>query len=376
LSNLAGQIIQIEEVKEGGHLIFPNHESIGHDKFHVSIVHKGFYYNDTDILVNDILDVLTYSFIEPSIWQIKYEEINTPPSSIYASVTLEEDDGKINYGVISGTLSAASNTKQYRRVKMKREDNRIIVIVHMEKENQLRYKVLENVQNGASYTIKTSELISAPFTYINVPKNYESIFQIIGITNYTETRASFNLQGNFSGNDGLILANYILRDTFFFDKYLTRITLLKDQETYELKYLGEPLQEYYPTPIDFSINEEMINDFQFNPGNDFTVYRGEWTFSEIEENKRHIVTWEVFGDFPSTFNAPNLNEFLPEETNWFNAEKLALKTIQEIKYSKYSNYQKWKDAQFKFFKPIFFARIFDSVSPDEEGYLEIKTLNK
>lgn len=375
LSNLAGQIIQVEEIRGGTNLIFPNHKSIGNDNFHVSLVQKGFYFNDVaNAADDDILNVITYSFIEPSVWQISYAEPYIAPRAIHAAVTLKEDDGVIDYSIISGTLSASSNTKYHPRIKMKKEDNRIIVIAHIENENRLRYKILEEIKDGDEIIIKTSELSSTSLSFIDVPKKYEYRLLISALTNCKEECSSFVLQGNFFGKDEKIPTNYILQDSSFFDRYLTQITLSEDQETYELQYLGMPISTYSPTPIDFVIEEKMITNFQLKTSNDFTFYRGVWKFSEIEKNKRNIVTWEVFGNFPSSFIAPNLNEFLPEEAQWFNAKELALEKIQELNYSRYINYQQWKDEQFKFFKPLFFARIIDRDYPKDEELLEIKTL--
>ncbi len=375
LSNLAGDIVQVEKMEKGKQLLFSNHKTINKDKFHLSLVNKEFYINDViDFPNHEMLTVKTYAFIEPSILNITYpEETNITAGATYASITLTEDDGQISYGVISGTLTGLSNTKSYKKVGMQKDKSSIFLAVHIEGQDSLRTRLIENVANDATFNIRTSELSAVPLSVIEVPKNYNYHLHINGITGCTEKDLLFTIQGNYQGNDGQIPANYAPFKEAIFAHYFTKISLENGKERYLLEQFGEPVKDYLPTPISFSIANESITNFQLNSNKETAIYEVEWSASQQADGIWQSSTWTVYGDFKEDFNAPNLQEFLPEEAHWFDEKELVLQFTKEYNYSAYPSYLAWVDAQFN---PEHHASICSRNNLQLGDIIETKILNQ
>ena len=352
-SHLNGDIIEYEELTEGGQYVYQIETGL-ESKFHATIISYR-----KPVVVEDIwsireyLNLKTYAFLDGNVNTLNLmvsednvQELIDSAKRLEVNLNVKEDD--IKESVISGTLTGIKNSNNYGAVKLIDGLETIFTYVHLNGEDNWRMKFLDNVQDNSSHTVNLEEMEDIATQLVMVPDFYEVEFATTGIINCEENHYH-SLQWYSPSENGIIASRYLPEDNDLFDHYLTDISLKNENKTYQNIRIGGPIKEYVPIEIDFTIDQKRIDNFQLNTSEDpFTLY--EISYSKINQSfvdgESNSSEWILYGDFPDAFISPDLSEILQSNANWFNTDFLELNEVKEYKYSAQANYNDWLENQF------------------------------
>lgn len=352
-SDLNGEIIDFGELPTPGNYSFQI-ETNEDQKFHATFIN----YRKPETLedpwdIREFINLKTFGFLDGENATINLKSFDSNISEIYASaktldVGFNIEESEIKESVISGTLTGIRNTNNYGAVKVKEGQETVFTYVHLNGEDNWRMKFLEEVEDNTSVLIDIEEMEEVPVRIVQVPDVYDAEFAITGIIDCEENNAHF-IQWFSPAENGNIISRYLPETSELFSHYRTDVKLTRENEVYQNIRLGAPISQYEPIEIDFSIQENSLDNFQLQTTSaPFSLYEINYSKTNPPGVGSNSSEWVIYGDFSEPFISPDLTEILVQDASWFNKDLLDLNEVKEYHYSNRPNYKAWLANEFDF----------------------------
>ncbi len=287
----------------------------------------------------DVFDFETFAFISSRDFSLTRQAPESYPDFYpRAYIDLHLDNGALENYFASSTLGSSGGEDWHnpKTVGMKRNSGDVYLIIKMAAEQNWRHAFFEEVANGTTISLNTSEMETVPMSAVETPSDYESSLEILGIRN-CDKHEFLTIQSYAKGENGVIPARY---SEGIFDRFRSKVTLRKGDETFQFHQLGAPVDFYFPSPLGFNVEDKNIQNFKLSHNSTPTVFEADWHFHTTEFGFDLIseVNWKVWSDFPQDFKAPKLPTCITDESDWINLDDLRLQSVTERKYSSIANY--------------------------------------
>ena len=288
------------------------------------------------------LDFVTYTNLRIPEIKFNYTAFPTVPytsnsPAVWVSMDVTEDE--IDYVFFSSTVHTNPLYKRTNvRVYLADQAEDIFVMVKLKNEDDWRMGIFPQQEAGSTLVVKVDDLELQAAQNIKIPAGSEIQWGgLNGIVNCGPPVREFFIQHyNQIGNTEI----ETVYPSGFFDRFETFIYLKQGDEEYELNQMGDPISEYLPVSPAFRVNNANPLQFELEPEPKFTTYRTLFSSTPLDEARLHTVTFLVWGEFSTTFRAPQVPDCIRDNMDWVREEeaRLQLHSVAQYDYSNLADY--------------------------------------